>query len=434
MTAEVAVLNKKAVALAADSAMTVGAAGKIYPTNKLFAMTKHHPVGVMVYNNAEFMGVPWETIIKMYRESIEANSQATCLDYAQDLVRFICTEPVYKSEQEKENVLRIAWATFKKIRETVDKKLGHLIKIKRRIAPREETKAFRRTIEAQLEELSKKEKSQSMEGANIPAVIATYEQEIDNLIDARFGDLKIYKYIRSLLHRLLAQTLQSTDTPGTHSGVVIAGFGEEEMFPTLAELVTDGVIGGKLKCELRHATDIARQGTHALIKPFAQREMVARFMKGIDPDFFSYLFDSLLRLLYRFGSEVLDANNLADPIRLRAVQEAAEKQVISYSEEADKYCEEQFVDPIMDIVTSLPTEELAGLAEALVNLTSIKRRVSREEETVGGPIDVAVITKGDGFVWIKRKHYFERELNPGYFLRQSRQSHLGEDYAQPTEE
>ena len=32
-------------------------------------------------------------------------------------------------------------------------------------------------------------------------------------------------------------------------------------------------------------------------------------------------------------------------------------------------------------------------------------------ETVGGPVDVAVISKGDGFIWIDRKHYFSRELN-----------------------
>jgi len=30
-------------------------------------------------------------------------------------------------------------------------------------------------------------------------------------------------------------------------------------------------------------------------------------------------------------------------------------------------------------------------------------------------IDVAVISKGDGFVWIKRKHYFKAELNPQFF-------------------
>ena len=61
MTAEVAVMNRSAVALAADSAMSVGNTGKTYPTNKLFALSKHHPVGVMMYNNAEFMGICTDT-------------------------------------------------------------------------------------------------------------------------------------------------------------------------------------------------------------------------------------------------------------------------------------------------------------------------------------------------------------------------------------
>lgn len=39
------------------------------------------------------------------------------------------------------------------------------------------------------------------------------------------------------------------------------------------------------------------------------------------------------------------------------------------------------------------------------------------KKVVGGPVDVAVVTKCDGFVWIKRKHYFSPELNPNYFQR-----------------
>ncbi len=37
---------------------------------------------------------------------------------------------------------------------------------------------------------------------------------------------------------------------------------------------------------------------------------------------------------------------------------------------------------------------------------------------VGGPVDVTVKTKGDGFVWIKRKHYFSADINHHYFERQ----------------
>ena len=69
----------------------------------------------------------------------------------------------------------------------------------------------------------------------------------------------------------------------------------------------------------------------------------------------------------------------------------------------------------MAVVHGLPKDELAAMAESLINLTSFKRRVSMEEETVAGPIDVAVISKGDGFIWIKRKHYFQPELNQQFF-------------------
>ena len=55
------------------------------------------------------------------------------------------------------------------------------------------------------------------------------------------------------------------------------------------------------------------------------------------------------------------------------------------------------------------------MAESLVSLTSFKRRVTHDPETVGGPIDVAVISKGDGFIWINRKHYFDPALNHQFF-------------------
>ena len=59
----------------------------------------------------------------------------------------------------------------------------------------------------------------------------------------------------------------------------------------------------------------------------------------------------------------------------------------------------------------MPFSELAEIAELFIRLTQVRRRLSPDSETVGGPIDVAVISKADGFVWIKRKFYFDKELN-----------------------
>lgn len=70
MTAEVGVMSKLGVALAADSAVTIGSQKTFNSANKLFALSKIHPVGIMVYSAAEFMGVSWEIIIKGYRKKI----------------------------------------------------------------------------------------------------------------------------------------------------------------------------------------------------------------------------------------------------------------------------------------------------------------------------------------------------------------------------
>lgn len=69
------------------------------------------------------------------------------------------------------------------------------------------------------------------------------------------------------------------------------------------------------------------------------------------------------------------------------------------------------------MVEFMPKQDLAEFAEALVNLSSLQRRVNSGFETVGGPIDVAVISKSEGLVWVKRKHYFPRELNFRFFDR-----------------
>ncbi len=60
--------------------------------------------------------------------------------------------------------------------------------------------------------------------------------------------------------------------------------------------------------------------------------------------------------------------------------------------------------PFMAAVAALPRHDPAATAEVLVNLTDFRAHASAgERETVAQPIDVAVLSKGDGFVWARRK-------------------------------
>lgn len=92
MTAVIGILNKSAAALAADSAVTVtGPRGpKIFNrANKIFQLSKTRPVGLMTYNHGEFMGTPWETIIKLYRSELGDNEFSTLEGYTIDFIKFL---------------------------------------------------------------------------------------------------------------------------------------------------------------------------------------------------------------------------------------------------------------------------------------------------------------------------------------------------------
>ena len=67
MTCEVAILNKSAVVVAADSAVTTGQDKVHRSANKIFALCNEVPIGIMIYDYAEYASIPWETIVKLFR-------------------------------------------------------------------------------------------------------------------------------------------------------------------------------------------------------------------------------------------------------------------------------------------------------------------------------------------------------------------------------
>ena len=92
-------MNRMGAALAADSAVTVDVGNTSKVRNsalKVFHLSKYHPVGVMVYENASLLGVPWETIIKLLRAALGDTNFDTLEEYGKALVEFI-EEPDYHS-------------------------------------------------------------------------------------------------------------------------------------------------------------------------------------------------------------------------------------------------------------------------------------------------------------------------------------------------
>lgn len=130
MTAEIAVMNKLGVALAADSAIsiTTSANTKIYHANKLFMLSKYEPLGLMVYGSGELMGVPWELIIKSYRRTLGKTSFKTLEEYGANFISFLTgNHALFPPEAQSDYVYEMAFGFFSLIKESIDEAVEGVI-------------------------------------------------------------------------------------------------------------------------------------------------------------------------------------------------------------------------------------------------------------------------------------------------------------------
>jgi len=452
MTSEIAVMNKEAVALAADSAVTfTGEAGqKIFPSaNKIFTLSKYQPVGVMFYGNADFMGIRWETIIKIFRKRLGAAAFQSVTGYAENFLDFLRQNDFPFSDSDIDQLAyvdaSIRWC-FGRIKEKHSEQVALALVEKGRIDQEYSENLISRIVRIEASRWDRADTAPTVPANFVNSFRDSFEDVIGEAIKEIFEGIPLTDVAIGHLWEITVHLFQNFPShvhiPAS-SGVVFAGFGTDDVFPVLESYTIEGRILDYLK-HRKEENWCARIGgsTSAVVLPFAQREMVDTFMAGIDPDFRQLIgnqIESLRDYIQEIEPEDIvswfrdrewdpeveddDPAFIADlevgveeywtEIR-EALHDFLESRFNQFQESMSRHSREWHADPILRVVGGLPKDELASMAETLINLTSFKKRVSFQAETVGGPIDVAVISKGDGFIWIKRKNYFNSDANPQF--------------------
>ncbi len=421
MTAEIAILNKSAVALAADSAMTIGD-DKIYNTvNKIFEISEQQPIGVMIYGSPSYMGLPMEVLVKQYRRKCSGKPLFKKIsECAEDFATYLGNGDLYSPMNEEENVYRIVYCKLKLISQNGQQAVYAIIKGGGECLPSKLNNILGKVVKEEIGRLKKIGVAQCFASDQRMSIDRKYKSLIDECIDDEFTWLKVTKGTLELVRRLVRLTLDKAELSRNRTGIVVAGFGDEEICPTLCSYEIDGIINGKLKRSEVEVVDIDRGGSGADVKAFAQREMVERFLQGVDPAYDEYVQDSLQAAMKGFATKIFQGQGLGGTAlqnKVNALAPVIKKMKDDFVIKSGEHKEKEFRRNVLNMVQFMPNQELATLAESLIDLTSLKRRMSAGRETVGGEIDVAIISKSDGFVWIKRKHYFPKELNPRFFYR-----------------
>lgn len=419
MTAEIAIINKYAAVLAADSAITVGARRVFKSSNKIFSLGPHHDVVIMIHGSGDFCGVPWETIIKMFREHAADTNYATLSDLQSDFFDFTGNSRFQASGQNYVFILGAILDEFEVIKSDISSEKAL-----------EFRKEFKSIVRDRTKESSKRDVC--IADFDISEILPDVNNHIKDLGEDFFEQKMTKGMISEFLNLMNTHFSRKDILSGYETGLVFAGYGDSDIFPLVDHYTVDGRFKEQVRYWHESHGDLESDNAQCRVMTFAQTDIARLFMEGIT-NFYLTFIEVAVRSILDEKSKELIKNYVADEdeqiVEEKIQSSDNEKITTDFMEKFATVRRETTTEKIMQVISSSPKEDLADLAEALVELTSARRRLDSDLETVAGPIDVAIITKGDGVIWHKRKNYFDLSQNLDYQNRK-RASARGDHEAQ----
>ena len=424
MTSEVVLMNRQAVAMAADSAVTISGDRylKTYQSvDKLFPLVEGQPVAVMIYNNAEIMSTPWETVISLYRDQSKGRPLETVAAYAEDFMEFLSGNPdLFPATHQDTEFYKLVAVVFTVIAEEFDYQV-HKFSESASGSVRDHVSSIFEFVVGQIHadyqcypDQSPRADLACFPGGMEEQIRRRYSADIEQLsvsltssLQREFAGLSITDTTRQRLREIGVFAATKDAFFEHYTGVVFAGFGTREKFPSMRSYLASSVILGILKRKSDRKADISAD-SGPVFQPFAQDRMIKTFLTGMDEYLRSFIASESLKLTMGLVTDIVRrAPNLSDTQRNQILNEYGENNLqhalLEFYRSIENYQYAVHTAPILRAVNSLPRKELGETAASLIKLNSFQQKVMNSIETVGGPVDVAVITRNGGLEWSREK-------------------------------
>lgn len=436
MTAVVGILNKRGVALAADSAVT---RSRVYQGdrvkkitkngNKLIRISEITPISVMITGNADFLRNPWDIIIRRYRQERGDIPHSTVEACVHDLFDYISSNNILWSS---DVIGRWIESILDELFTEIDKKIQFGVKV----CKEDETLAKPKTYIKTFISLLRKKRGFELKNGLCPHfeeyTIDLFRDYAKKILDLWFVDKTITKpytaeVISGIREELEMSLLTRLSTAGieqdkshkmdSHTKLVFAGYGVDQEYPSLVSTNVCGGFDNKVNYYIQEKDVICISDDKPIaICPFAQKDISVSIMRGIHIDWFRKILNGLEDVSNSMIFDAFDDNEggsreefyrMLKEVEYKDLMDKTSKSIKRQLFKNQRVWENKLKD--CDLKT------LALLAEDMINLTCFQRIVTFQPEGVGGLVDVAVITKNDGFSWLNRKSwYHNKDVNGQY--------------------
>lgn len=179
--------------------------------------------------------------------------------------------------------------------------------------------------------------------------------------------------------------------------LVFAGYGEDEAYPSIYQYEVTGINKSKLQWQLSGSANISGE-QESNIFTSGQSDIIDAIELGIQNERIG-----VIRKRFQTLIEDLLTQNLLDSLIGKIDYPAIRQEVADLIRESGK----EHLQQHLEAIKQFDLQKMACLAENLIKATELHRKITFRQEGVGGLIDLAVITREDGFQWLNRKSWYE---------------------------
>ena len=393
-------MNGFGVAVASDSVVTFGGTSRTYDTaEKVIPLPSPHRLAVLHSGAVRLHGLPYSVLVAEWASSLGEASLRSVDQYRASFISWLeSNHQWFSPEVEFGDFLYQLEDAFRSIRnEMLDAaKRENLEPVESRVLA---------VVEAWREDISEAQPFAAASERWVEAIWTARESHIKERMEYWFDDVVRTPSIdKSLLEysRLYLQRGQFLN----RSTLAFVGYGREEILPAFAIAEIASFLEGELMFKLLGTQcgdpDVV---PYWGIRPLGQSSAIDLFLRGVDR--------GATRVAQRAASTVLEelVGNIRNTVvddgvwsQVSDLLDSSSKSIVAEIADAvDGYSDREFLDPLSLAMGGLPVAELAAVAKSLVELQALRQTTTAELGTVGGPIDVATISREKGFEWVRHK-------------------------------
>lgn len=190
-----------------------------------------------------------------------------------------------------------------------------------------------------------------------------------------YAIVQVAEILARFLDEECAKVSDAAERKGINMGFLLGGYSSDEpLGESWSVEIKNGVAGHPVELRKKHDPGISWGG---------QGEVLSRIVQGYSPALFQILAQTM-----RGQQGPVSADQLSQKLGPALMHLQASI-----------------------VFAPMPIQDAIDLARFLVHSAIMFSRFALGPQIIGGPIEIAAITKHEGFKWISRKHYYDQSLN-----------------------